>query len=222
MALDWEFLFAWGALLAVVAAPVRLVVLAAPLPDVLAWPVIVGALAGTFAAADWLDRAGFDRLGVADGGPAAFLVVQFVVAPTVALAVAPPGTAGPDGLFAALERPGATAASQAWAAFVPALRPRVVRPVWLVVHLLALPLSVWLGLYGGLARFGLDPRRSAVFALTLGALVGLSALLVPALPVSPAPTDRELWLAVLACEGLAAGVAYGPTPAKPVEDRSPR
>ncbi len=222
MALDWEFLFAWTALLAVVAAPVRLAVLAAPLPEVLAWPVIVGALAGTFLAADWLDRVGFDRMGVAAGGPAAFLVVQFVVAPTVALAVAPPGAAGPTSLFGALERPASSAPAQAWAAFVPAVRPRVVRPVWLVVHLLALPLSVWLGLYGGLAEVGLDPRRSALFVLALGGLVGLAALLAPALPVRLVPTGRGLWVALLACEAVAAGVAYGPTPAALGEHRSPR
>lgn len=213
MALDWEFLFAWVALLAVVVAPVRLAVIATPLPEPVAWAALVGALAGTFLIADWLDRVGFDRLGVAAGGPATFVVAQFLVVPTIALAIAPPGAAGPDGVLAALSRPESGAPAEAWAAVVPALRPRVVRPVWLVVHLLALPLTMWLGLYGGLARAGLDPRRTAAFVLALAAVLALGLLVAPVVGLGPDPSERSLWIGLLACEALAAAVAYGPTPA---------
>lgn len=212
MALDWEFLFAWATLLAVVVAPVRLAVLATPLPDVVAWPALVGTAAATFLVADWLDREGFDRLDVAAGGPATFVVVQFLVAPTVALVLAPPSAGAPPGPLAALERPAADAAPQAWAAFAPAVRPRVVRPTWLVVHLLAFPLAVWAGLYGGLARLGVDPRRTAAFAPLLGALLGLGLLAVPLFGLRLRPAGRGLWVALLACELLAAAVAYRPSP----------
>ena len=213
MALDWEFLFAWLALLAVVVAPVRLAVIAAPLPEVLAWTVLLAALAGTFLIADWLDRVGFEGLDVAPGGPATFVVAQFLFVPTVALAIAPPGAAGPDSVFAALDGPGAGAPTEAWAAVVPAVRPAVVHPVWALVHLLTLPLSVWLGLYGGLARAGLDPRRTSAFVLSLVAILALGLVLAPVVGVVPDPADRAVWIGLLACEVLAGAVAYGPTPA---------
>lgn len=210
VALDWEFLFAWTTLLAVVVAPVRLAVLATPLPDAVAWPALVGTAAATFLVADWLDREGFDRLAVVAGGPATFVVVQFLLVPTVALVVAPPSAGAPPGVLAALERPAADAAPQAWAAFAPAVRPRVVRPAWLLAHLLTFPFSVWLGLYGGLARLGADPRRTAAFAPLLAALLGLGLLAVPLFGLTLRPADRGLWAALLACELLAAAVAYRP------------
>jgi hypothetical protein len=213
VALDWEFLFAWVALLAVVVAPVRLAVITLSLPEAVAWALLVGALAGTFVAADWLDRVGFERFGVVGGGPATFVAIQFLVVPTLALVVAPPSAAGPDGVVAALARPTAEASPQAWAAFVPAARPRVVRPTWLAAHLIALPVSVWLGLYGGLERRGVDPRRTPAFALALGAALALVLLAAPLLDTTPSPDGRWFWVAVLVCEAVAAAVAYGPTPA---------
>jgi hypothetical protein len=206
---DWNFLFAWASLLAVVVAPARAALVLLGAPGVVEGVVVLALVAASFAAADWFDREGAARLDVPPGGPATFVALQFVVAPTVALVLAPPDGATPPSLLAALERPASDAPTEAWAAFVPALRPRVVRPTWLAVTLAALPFSTWVGLLDGARRVGLRTDRTVVFAIALVVALGTVTLLAPLVDTTPSVDGRGFWLVVLACELAAATVAYG-------------
>lgn len=189
MNVDWPFLWAFLALVGLILAPIRYVTIqVAPTPAV--WIVGAAVFLACFLLADWLDRVGFRRLGADPRGAGTFVALQFLVAPSIALAVVP-----------APETP-------LWLAVLPTYDPAVTHPVWFGVFTAAIPIAAWLSLWGGLARLGVDVAATATFVLAWLSLA-LLALFVAALigDLPRATVTRTL----VGLEAVAAVVAYGPT-----------
>ena len=189
MNVDWPFLWAFLALLGLVLAPIRYGVgLVAP-PSIV-WVVSGLALVGCFLLADWLDRTGFRRLGAEPGGAGTFVALQFLVAPSIALAAVPaPGT-------------------PPWLAALPTSDPATAHPAWIAVFLVALPIAAWLSLYGGLARLGADVSGTTTFVLAWLSLAVIGVFVVAVVGDAPWAIVTRIFVGF---EVVAAVVAYGPT-----------
>lgn len=189
MNVDWPFLWAVLALVGLILAPVRYATgQVAPEPAV--WVVGAVVFVACFLVADWLDRVGFRRLGADPRGAGTFVALQFLVAPSIALAAVP-----------APEIP-------LWLAVVPTYDPATTHPAWFAAFTAALPVAAWLSLWGGLERLGVDLAATTTFVLAWLslALVGLFVTVLVG-DVSRATTTRAL----VVLEAVAAVVAYGPT-----------
>ena len=189
MNVDWPFLWAFLALVGLILAPIRYAtVQVAPEPAV--WIVGAAVFVACFLVADWLDREGFRRLGADPRGAGTFVALQFLVAPSIALAAVP----APD--------------TTLWLAVLPTYDPGATRPAWFAAFTVAIPVAAWLSLWGGLARLGVDVAATTTFVLAWLSL-SLLALFVAVLigDVPRATVTRTL----VVLEAVAAVVAYGPT-----------
>lgn len=189
MSLDWPFLWAFIGLIGLILAPIRYVTLQVA-PEPVSWAGVGSGVVACFLVADWLDRAGFSRLGADPRGAGTVVTLQFLVVPSIALAAVP----APETPF--------------WLAVLPTYDPAVTQTLWFVVFSVSIPVTGWLSLYDGLARFGVDVAATPTFVfawLSLALVTGFVAVLLG--DVSRTPLTR----AFLALEVIAAVVAYGPT-----------
>jgi quinol-cytochrome oxidoreductase complex cytochrome b subunit len=187
--LDWPFLWAFLALTGLVLAPIRYVTIqVAPAPVVWVGSSLVFVIC--FVVADWLDRSGFRRLGADPRGAGAFVVLQFLVAPSIALAAVPAPATSP------------------WLAVLPTWDPAATRPAWFLAFLAAIPVAGWLSLYGGFDRLGADVAATTTFVLAWGSLALLAIFVLAVIGDVPRAT---LARTLVGLEAVAAIVAYGPT-----------
>lgn len=189
MTVDWPFLWAFLALLGLVLAPVRYAV-GLVVPPSVVWILSGLVLVACFLVADWLDRTGFRRLGAEPEGAGTFVALQFLVAPSIALAVVPaPGT-------------------PPWLAALPTYDPATAHPAWIAVFVVAIPIAAWLSLYGGLSRLGADVSGTTTFVLAWLSLAVIGVFVVAVVGDAPWAIVTRL---LVGLEVVAAAVAYGPT-----------
>lgn len=189
MNVDWPFLWAFLALVGLLLAPVRYAT-ARVAPEPAVWVVGMAVFVACFLVADWLDREGFRRLGADPRGAGTFVALQFLVAPSLALAAVP-----------ALDTP-------LWLVVLPTYDPGATHPAWFAAFTVAIPIAAWLSLWGGLARFGVDVAATMTFVLAWLSLALVATFVLAVIGDVPRAT---LARTLVGLEAVAAVVAYGPT-----------